>query len=153
MAMRSAIIGAAAAGGLALALGGCSKGEEAGKTEGDALVEASPGAAGAAPAAAAASSGGAPASFAQCAACHSTVPGKHGIGPSLAGVYGTKAGEIPGYTFSPALKASGLTWDDATLDKWLAGPMKLVPGTKMTYGGMGDPAKRAEMIAYLKTLK
>ncbi|HET9628664.1 MAG TPA: hypothetical protein VFP14_04190, partial [Novosphingobium sp.] len=132
MAMRSAIIGAAAAGGLALALGGCGKGGEAGKTEGDALVEASPGAAGAAPAAAAASSGGAPASFAQCAACHSTVPGKHGIGPNLAGVYGTKAGEIPGYTFSPALKASGLTWDDATLDKWLAGPMKLVPGTKMT---------------------
>ncbi len=96
---------------------------------------------------------GKPASFAQCAACHSVEPGKHGIGPSLVGVYGTKAGELAGYTFSPALKASGLTWDDATLDKWLEGPMKLVPGTKMTYAGLSDPAKRAELVAYLKTLK
>lgn len=101
----------------------------------------------------AAAADGKPASFAQCAACHSVEPGKHGIGPSMFGVYGTKAGEITGYTFSPALKASGLTWDDATLDKWLEGPMKLVPGTKMTYAGLSDPAKRAELIAYIKTLK
>ena len=94
-----------------------------------------------------------PASFAQCAACHSVEKGKHGIGPSLAGIYGTKAGDIAGYEFSDALKGSGLTWDDATLDKWLAGPMKLVPGTKMTFAGMTDEAKRKELIAYLKTLK
>ncbi|QEA17506.1 c-type cytochrome [Novosphingobium ginsenosidimutans] len=94
-----------------------------------------------------------PAAFAQCASCHSAEPGKHGIGPSLHGVYGTKAGEIPGYAFSDKLKASGLTWDDATLDHWLAGPIKMVPGTKMSYAGMSDPAKRAEIIAYLKTLK
>lgn len=95
----------------------------------------------------------APAAFGQCAACHALAPGRHGIGPSLFGVYGTKAGDIPGYNFSPQLKASGLTWDDATLDKWLAGPMQLVPGTKMTYGGMSDAAKRETLIAYLKTLK
>ena len=95
----------------------------------------------------------APAAYGQCAACHSLQPGKMGIGPSLFGIYGTKAGDIPGYNFSPALKNSGLTWDDATLDTWMAGPMKMVPGTKMTYGGMSDPAKRQELIAFLKTLK
>jgi cytochrome c len=95
----------------------------------------------------------APASFAQCKACHAVEPGKHGIGPSLHGVYGTKAGEIAGFSFSPALKASGLTWDDATLDKWLTSPMTLVPGTRMSYAGMSDPAKRAELVAYIKSLK
>ncbi len=130
---------------LMLALAGCggSKQEDAAATD----------SAGAAPAAAVAASDAKPAAYAQCAACHSVEPGKHGIGPSLHGVYGTKAGDIPGYAFSDKLKASGLTWDDATLDKWLAGPMKLVPGTKMTYAGMSDPAKRAEIIAFLKTLK
>lgn len=107
----------------------------------------------AAPAAQVAAADGKPAAYAQCAACHSVEPGKHGIGPSLHGVYGTKAGEIPGFAFSEKLKASGLTWDDATLDQWLAGPMKMVPGTKMSYAGMSDPAKRAEIIAYMKTLK
>jgi cytochrome c len=95
----------------------------------------------------------APASFAQCKACHAVEPGKHGIGPSLHGVYGTKAGEIAGFDFSPALKASGLNWDDSTLDKWLTSPMKLVPGTRMSYAGMSDPAKRAELVAYIKSLK
>lgn len=103
--------------------------------------------------AAVADAGGKPAAFAQCAACHAVEPGKHGIGPSLAGVYGTKAGEIAGYAFSEKLKASGLTWDDATLDQWLAGPMKMVPGTKMSYAGMSDAAKRKELIEYMKTLK
>lgn len=102
---------------------------------------------------AAAPADGKPAAFAQCAACHAVEPGKHGIGPSLAGVYGTKSGELAGYAFSPAMKAAGLTWDDATLDKYLTAPMKVVPGTKMTYAGMADAAKRAEIIAYLKTLK
>ncbi len=131
---------------LALSLAGCgeAKQEEAAATAG---VTA------AAPAAAVAAADAKPAAYAQCAACHSVEPGKHGIGPSLHGVYGTKAGEIAGFAFSEKLKASGLTWDDATLDTWLSGPMKLVPGTKMSYAGMSDPAKRAEIIAYLKTLK
>lgn len=116
-------------------------------------ADTAPAAADAAPAAAVADAGGKPAAFAQCAACHAVEPGKHGIGPSLAGVYGTKAGEIAGYAFSDKLKASGLTWDDATLDQWLAGPMKMVPGTKMTYAGLSDPAKRKELIEYMKTLK
>ncbi len=130
---------------LALLLAGCGGSKQEEPTAADS-------AAGAAPAAAVAADAK-PAAYAQCAACHSVEPGKHGIGPSLHGVYGTKAGDIPGYAFSDKLKASGLTWDDATLDKWLSGPMKLVPGTKMSYAGMSDPAKRAEIIAYLKTLK
>lgn len=135
----------------ALALSAC--GSEQPTASGDvAASEASPAAAAAAPSPVSALAA-APAAFGQCAACHSIEPGKHGIGPSLVGVYGTKAGEIPGYAFSTQLKASGLTWDDATLDKWLAGPMKLVPGTKMTYAGLSDAGKRAQLIAWLKTLK
>ena len=94
-----------------------------------------------------------PVAFAQCRSCHSVEPGKHGVGPSLAGIYGTKAGELPGYTFSDAMKGSGLTWDDATLDAWLEKPSKVVPGTKMVFFGMPDPAKRKEVIEYIKALK
>ncbi|MCW1382354.1 c-type cytochrome [Novosphingobium sp. KCTC 2891] len=95
----------------------------------------------------------APAAFGICKSCHAVEKGKTVIGPSLFGIVGTKAGDVPGYSFSPALKASGLTWDDATLDKWLENPMKLVPGTRMTYAGQADAAKRKEIIDYLKTLK
>jgi len=95
----------------------------------------------------------APAAFAICKSCHSVEQGKSMIGPSLFGIVGTKAGDVPGYTFSAAMKASGLTWDDATLDEYLTSPMKKVPGTRMTYAGQADPARRAEIIAYLKTLK
>lgn len=98
-------------------------------------------------------SDGAPAAFAQCKTCHAVEKDKHGVGPSLFGVYGTKAGEIPGYAFSAAMKASGLTWDDATLDEYLTAPMKKIPGTKMSYAGQPDAAKRKEIIEYMKTLK
>ncbi|HEY8604920.1 c-type cytochrome [Tsuneonella suprasediminis] len=100
----------------------------------------------------AAAAGKEPVAFIQCKACHSTKPGEMKIGPSLAGVYGTKAGEIPGYQFSTAMKESGLTWDDATLDKYLTDPKAVVPGTKMTFFGLKDEAKRKEVIAYLKSL-
>lgn len=94
-----------------------------------------------------------PVAFAQCATCHSVEPGKHGVGPSLAGIVGHKAGAAAGYSYSDANKNSGLTWDEATLDTYLTNPMKVVPGTKMTYAGMPDAAKRKEVIEYLKTLK
>lgn len=94
----------------------------------------------------------APSSFAQCRTCHQVAPGKHGIGPSLAGVHGAAAGAAEGYAYSSAIKASGLTWDDATLDRYLEAPMATVPGTKMVYPGLKDPGKRAEVIAYLKAL-
>jgi cytochrome c len=88
----------------------------------------------------------------QCAACHSAEAGKHGIGPSLAGLVGRQAGTLPGYAFSSAMKASALTWDEATLDKFLDHPMQTVPGTKMIFAGIKSPEKRAEVIAQLKAL-
>lgn len=95
----------------------------------------------------------APPAFGICKSCHAVEKGKTLIGPSLAGVAGAKAGDMPGYAASPALKAANLTWDDATLDKWLESPMTLVPGTRMSYAGQVDPVKRKAIIAYLKTLK
>lgn len=92
-----------------------------------------------------------PAVFARCAVCHSAEKGgATKIGPNLWGVYGTKAGDIKGFAFSDALKNSGLKWNDATLDQWIAAPMKMVPGTAMAFPGIKDPAKRAEIIAFLK---
>jgi cytochrome c len=92
-----------------------------------------------------------PAAFFQCRSCHSVEPGKNGIGPTLHGIVGTKAGEVPGFAFSPALKQSGITWDRATLEQWLAGPTKMVPGTRMVIA-VPDPVKRKEIIDYLHTL-
>jgi cytochrome c2 len=93
-----------------------------------------------------------PDAFKQCQVCHSVAPGKNGIGPSLAGIYGAKAGEVAGYDFSDAMKNSGLTWNAATLDKYLAGPQAVVPGTKMSFGGLKDADKRKAVIDYLKSL-
>src|SRR6516162_10421132 len=69
---------------------------------------------------------------AQCSVCHSNQPGVNGIGPSLAGLAGRKAGSQPGFHFTPALQGSGLAWDGDTFIKFLADPSKLVPGTAMT---------------------
>lgn len=96
---------------------------------------------------------GKPGAFAQCAACHSIEPGKTGIGPSLHGVTGRKAASLPGFAYSTALKNSGLTWDEAGLNKWLESPLTMVPGTKMSYAGLKDPVKRKAVIEYLATLK
>lgn len=88
----------------------------------------------------------------QCAACHSVKPGDNGIGPSLAGVYGAKAGQVKGYHFSSAMKHSGVTWNQKTLAKFIANPSGVVPGTKMPYMGMPGQKNRADVVAYLKTL-
>ncbi|MGY2047555.1 c-type cytochrome [Methylobacterium sp. JK268] len=87
--------------------------------------------------------------FAQCKACHAF--GKNGVGPDLKGVVGRKAGTHEGYNYSAALKDSGLTWDEATLHKWLTNPKGLVSGTKMIFAGIKDDKKIDEVIAYLKT--
>jgi len=96
--------------------------------------------------------GSPPSAFGICRSCHSVEKGQTVIGPSLFGVYGTRAGDVPGYEFTPGLKASGLVWNDATLDKWLTNPVALVPDTRMGYAGQPDPEKRRLIIAYLKTL-
>lgn len=91
-----------------------------------------------------------PPAFAACKACHTVQKGaKSGIGPNLNGVVGRTAASLPGFNYSPAMKASKLRWDAATLDQFIAAPTKKVPGTRMPIG-MSDPAKRAAIIAYLK---
>lgn len=95
----------------------------------------------------------APPEFAQCTSCHTIRKGLNGVGPSLFGVFGSKAGSVEGYAYSAANKSSGLTWDEATLDTYLTSPMKMVPGTKMTFAGMADAAKRKAVIDFLKTVK
>lgn len=88
-----------------------------------------------------------------CALCHSAAAGQNKIGPSLFGIVGRKTGSVPGYSYSPANEAANLTWDQPTLDKYLEAPRATIPGTKMAYAGVKDAAKRANLIAYLATLK
>ena len=138
---------------LAVALAACgSPPEDKAADSGSTTTAAAPADTGSA-AASTADAGGKPAAFAQCAACHSTEAGKNGVGPSLAGVVGRKAGSVAGFAYSDANKASGLTWDEKTLDEYLTAPAKKVPGTKMTFAGLADPAARKAVIDYLKTLK
>lgn len=91
--------------------------------------------------------------FARCMACHATVAGRNGIGPSLAGVVGRKAGAVPSYAYSPALKASAITWTPPAIDKFVTNPRGTVPGTKMIFAGVPNAADRENLIAYLATLK
>ncbi|MET1757030.1 cytochrome C [Novosphingobium sp. RD2P27] len=93
-----------------------------------------------------------PAAFAVCRSCHTVTPGRHGAGPSLAGVWGAKAGSLPGYAYSEALKSSGIVWDAETLDTWLQAPTKMVPGTRMIIGIPNAEARKA-VIEYLEALK
>jgi cytochrome c len=89
---------------------------------------------------------------ARCGACHSITPGQKAmLAPNLSGVAGRKAGSTE-FNYSPALKASNLKWDKPSLDKFLAGPMKLVPGTRMVIS-VPDAKQRADIVAYLSTLK
>ena len=88
----------------------------------------------------------------QCGVCHSVVADKNVVGPSLFGVVGRKAGTIPGFHYSAANQASGLTFDAATLDRYLTSPATVVPHTIMPYAGLKDAQKRADLIAYLATL-
>jgi cytochrome c len=85
-----------------------------------------------------------------CMACHSI--DDNDLGPRHRGVVGRRAGSIEDYSYSPALKNSGLTWDEATLDRWLTNPSALVPGTKMFFK-LDAAQDRADIISYLETLK
>ena len=93
-----------------------------------------------------------PPQFAVCGACHSVQRGQNGIGPSLAGVFGRRAGGVAGFEYSQALKDSGLTWNQANLDRFLNNPAGVVPGTTMVYPGLKDAGQRQAMIAYLRGL-
>jgi cytochrome c len=86
-----------------------------------------------------------------CMACHSFEPGRHMTGPSLAGVWGRKAGTADGFArYSEALQRSGLVWDEQHLDAWLKNPAALVPGNEMSFSGIDDARTRANLLAYLE---
>ncbi len=92
--------------------------------------------------------------FKKCKACHTVNEGgKKLIGPNLFGIVGKKSAQMEGFKYSKAMTASGLTWDDATLDTFLKKPKAMIKKTKMTFAGLKKDKQRANVIAYLKTLK
>lgn len=89
--------------------------------------------------------------FQACTACHSLQPDRNMTGPSLAGVWERKAGNLKSFDrYSPALKSSGIVWDERSLDPWLKNPQSLVPGNRMTFPGISNAKDRADLIAFLK---
>jgi cytochrome c len=88
----------------------------------------------------------------QCGICHSAQAGHNMTGPSLFDVVGRPAGKVAGFHYSPANRDSGLTWNAVTLDHYLTSPGTVVPHTIMTYSGLKDATKRADLIAYLSSL-
>jgi cytochrome c len=92
--------------------------------------------------------------FTKCAPCHAIGPGaKNKVGPELNGIVGRKAASVEGFTYSDALKGSGITWDDAALHEWIADPKKKVPGTKMLFPGVKDETERDDLLAYIESFK
>ena len=93
--------------------------------------------------------------FGKCLICHGVAKGQVRIGPNLFGIYNKPVGTVAGYSFSPAFKdwGKGKKWDTATLDKWIANPHHEVPSTKMSFMGVTNAQDRADIIAYMMTLK
>ena len=90
--------------------------------------------------------------FRACVACHSLEPGVHRTGPSLAGVWGRRAGSLEDFArYSRALKGSGLVWNEDTLERWLREPQVTVPGNYMIFRGIDAGRVRADLIAFLRT--
>ncbi len=91
--------------------------------------------------------------FQACMACHSVQPGEHMTGPSLAHIWNRKTGTVEDFLrYSDAMKKSGVVWNDATLDKWLANPQRFLPGTSMSFAGIREEKDRQDVIAYLKSV-
>src|SRR6266436_5973565 len=89
--------------------------------------------------------------FRACAACHSLEPDRNMTGPSLANLWGRRAGSLPSFErYSDALKSSGIIWDDRSLDGWLTDPQAMVPENEMPFEGIKDAAVRADLLAFLK---
>jgi len=88
--------------------------------------------------------------FNKCKACHSLEEGKNKVGPSLHGVVGRAAASVKGFKYSKAMSEAGLTWDEATIKKYLAKPKDLVPGTRMAFAGLKKDDDIENVIAYIK---
>ena len=92
--------------------------------------------------------------FSRCAACHNVAKGgPNMIGPNLYGVVGRKAATKSGFSYSNAMKVSGIAWTNQKLDAYIAHPAQVVPGNRMAFAGIPDSKQRADLIAYLDTLK
>ena len=94
--------------------------------------------------------------FNRCKICHHLEAGAASpVGPNLHGLFGRKAGTLPGYNYSEAMKNAGVVWDDDTLAKYLRDPKGFIPGNKMAFPGLKDETELANLLAYLKeaTLK
>jgi cytochrome c len=89
--------------------------------------------------------------FVTCAACHH-VEGTEALGPHLNGVVGRKAGSVPSFNYSPAMKRADIVWDAKTLDNFLANPQQAVPGNRMPFSGLSDATARMDIVAYLASL-
>lgn len=85
--------------------------------------------------------------YARCAACHAL--GYDRVGPRHCDLLGRRAGSVPGFDYSAAMKKSRIVWTARTLDRFLANPIRTVPGTTMTYAGVADAGDRADLIAFL----
>jgi cytochrome c len=85
--------------------------------------------------------------YGRCQACHALDYDR--VGPRHCGLLGRRAGSVPGFDYSPAMKKSGIVWTARMLDRFLADPLGTVPGTTMTYAGVADTAERADLVAYL----
>ncbi len=89
----------------------------------------------------------------KCSQCHDgDKNGAHAKGPLLWNVFGRRAGTIPGFEFSPAMKAANVVWDFATLDYYLADTERAVPGRAMNFVGIADPMLRAAVVLYVSRL-
>ena len=86
--------------------------------------------------------------YARCTACHALAYDR--VGPRHCGLFDRLAGSVPGFDYSPAMQRAGITWNEQTLDRFLAEPLKVVPGSRMTYAGVADRDDRADLIAYLR---
>ena len=92
--------------------------------------------------------------FKTCASCHQVgVNARSGFGPQLNGLFGRRAGATPDFAYSPAMRQSGIVWDERTLSAFLQDPEKVVPGTKMRFWGMGDERERKALLDYLRTFQ
>ena len=90
--------------------------------------------------------------FQGCAVCHAT-DHTNRVGPGLEGIIGRKAGTVPGFRYSEAMKKSDIVWDAKILDAYLESPQKVVPGNRMPYAGLKSPTDRTDLVAFLAALK
>ena len=91
--------------------------------------------------------------FQACIACHSLEPNRHATGPSLAQLFGRKAGTGKGFLrYSDAMLKAGVVWNESTLDDWLTNPARLIPGNEMAFAGISNRGARRDLIAYLQAV-